>query len=150
MNLIKSILLSSLAVVSLNLFGQKDYLTETNAAFSDASAEASKYNQDANMVSLESQGKRMEVLALTPVTENELNFELNPGSSNLVFSLVANYSVFSGVEYAIYNSEGSEISRQQLSDKNTVINLNGLNSGTYILHIYISEDRFQVFRIKII
>ncbi len=145
-----SILLIGLLAISSLVSAQGDFLSETNVSYSDAGIAANVANNpNPNMLSLENKVNQMDVLALTQPVSDALSFSIIPESNGRNFSVLANYQVYQGVEYAIYDSNGAEVSRQTLSNSKTVISMNGMDVGTYILHIYISTDRYQVFRIKI-
>jgi len=150
MKLKYSILLTGFLTVSATGFSQSDYLSERNVSYSDSGLSyQNSSNPDANMLTLESDVSTMDILALTEPVNDALSFSIIPSLNGRNFSLLANYQLYEGVEYAIYDSNGYEISRQVLDDSKTTISMNGMDEGTYILHIYISSDRYQVFRIKI-
>jgi hypothetical protein len=145
-----SILFVGFLAISSIVFAQSDFLSETNVSYSDSGIGDNVSNQpNPNMLSLDNKVNQMDVLALTQPVSDALSFSIVPGANGRNFSVLANYQVYEGVEYAIYDSYGSEVSRQTLSNSKTVISMNGMDVGTYILHIYISADRYQVYRIKI-
>ncbi|HOK37557.1 MAG: hypothetical protein WHW07_09545 [Bacteroidales bacterium] len=92
----------------------------------------------------------IEILEITNITYTNLRFTIGiDRKSPCVVTLAANTEFFTPVNYSIFNSNGNEISNGEIINEIQKICFKNLEKGTYIFHIYIDSNNFQVFRIKI-
>lgn len=137
-----------IAISQVVVFGQSDFLSASSYEFDMNGESSSEYTVNEEITTLEYTTANIDILQLHSVVSDELNFAVYPEANNQRIKLVSNYPVHEDVEYMIFNCDGVEICRKSISDDNTLINISGLEHGTYILHIYLHDSEYQVFRIK--
>ncbi len=116
--------------------------SSTNSGFSLSSeAETGNFTYGSNYI---------DILEITNPTFTNLSFTIGRDrESSCVVTLTSNTEFFTPVKYSIFNSNGKEISNGEITMEIQKICFKNLEKGTYILHIYIDSNNFQVFRIKI-
>lgn len=146
MKTIRIIFFTVLTALPMLVFSQFAYNSESPYNFE--SSNNSNSNDNSSITTLESVAVNLDILQLNILDPSDLQFSLLQDAKKANLVLTSNFPIHGMVEYAIYNSDGEEINRNPIANEKAMIDISGLDSGTYILHIYLSAEKFQVFRIK--
>ena len=94
-----------------------------------------------------SQGFHQNNLTISNISEIEsMNFNVFPNPTRDWFTIAS--EEISNAKYEIHSLNGAIVYSNELNDLNTLVNIEQLSSGTYLLVIYSNEKSKTIYKIN--